>query len=98
VPVAEIYITERPQVLAEVKAEYPPDAARMGIEGKVQTRILLDEKGKVRQVRVIKAAGHGFDERAIEALKKYRFSPARTSDGKAVPTTITFIYAFDHTE
>jgi periplasmic protein TonB len=97
-PVPEVFISERPQVLAEIKAEYPPDALRMGIEGKVLTRLLLDETGKVRQVRVIKPAGHGFDERAVEALKKYKFSPARTSDGKAVPTTIPFLYTFEHTE
>jgi protein TonB len=95
-PVADIYIAVQVAVVKEVKAEYPPDALRMGIEGKVTAKLVIDENGNVRQVRIITRAGHGFDERATEALKKFKFSPARTSDGKAVPTQITYTYTFDH--
>ena len=95
-PVAEVYIAVQPKVVKEPKVEYPPDALRMGIEGKVSAKLLIDENGDVRQVRIIERAGHGFDERAAEGLKRFKFSPARTSDGKAVPTTITFTYIFEH--
>ena len=70
----------------------------MGLEGVVELRLLLDEKGDVRKVTITKAAGHGFDELARDAVKKAKFSPARTSDGKAVPKTITYVYRFQQTQ
>jgi protein TonB len=93
-PVPEVFISEQPHVVREMKAAYPPEAQRMGIEGHVLCRIYVDENGDVRRVTVVERAGHGFDELAREALKKYKFSPARTGDGKAVPTNITFKYTF----
>jgi protein TonB len=95
-PVPEVFISVRPEILREVKAPFPPEAERMGLEGTVTAKLLIDEEGNVRDVKIIKAAGHGFDERAREYLKKYKFSPARTSDGKAVPTSINFNYVFEH--
>jgi periplasmic protein TonB len=97
-PVPEVFIAEQPKILKEVKAIYPPEAQRMGLEGTVDLKLLLDENGDVRKVTVTKKAGHGFDELAREALRQFKFSPARTSDGKAVPTTITYTYRFEQAQ
>jgi protein TonB len=94
-PVPEVFISEQPKVLHEVTATYPPELTRMGIEGVVTCKLYVDETGNVRRVTVLEKAGHGFDELAREALKKFKFSPARTSDGKAVPTNITYKYRFE---
>jgi protein TonB len=94
-PVPEVFLTERPTIVNEIKVPYPPELQRMGIEGKVEAKLLLDENGDVRKVTITKGAGHGFDELAREALKKFKFTPARTSDGKAVPTSIPFTYRFE---
>jgi protein TonB len=94
-PVPEILITEQVRVQHEVIAPYPPEMQRMGIEGHVLCKLLIDEEGNVRRVTIIEKAGHGFDELAREALKKFKFSPARTSDGKAVPTNINYNYKFE---
>jgi vitamin B12 transporter len=93
-PVPEVFISEQPKVLNEVQAAYPPDMQRMGIEGKVVAKLYIDETGAVRRVTIIEKAGHGFDEAAREALKKFKFSPPRTSDGKAVPEDIVYTYRF----
>jgi protein TonB len=93
-PVPEVFISQRPEVANEVKADYPPEMQRMGIEGHVIARLYIDENGDVKRVTIIERAGHGFDEAAREALKKFKFTPARTSDGKAVPTNITYKYTF----
>jgi protein TonB len=98
VPVPEVFVSERPRILNEVKAVYPPEAQRMGLEGAVEMKLLLDENGDVRKVTITRAAGHGFDELAREALKKFKFSPARTSDGKAVPISITYTYRFEQSQ
>ena len=96
-PVAEIYVAEQPKVLHEVNSAeiYPPEAYKMGIEGKVDLRVGIDENGEVRQVKVIGKAGHGFDEAARDALRRFKFSPARTSDGKPVAVNITYRFSFD---
>jgi protein TonB len=94
-PVPEISISEPPKVAHEVTAPYPPDLQRMGIEGAVVAKLYIDENGDVRRVTITEKAGHGFDELAREALKKFKFTPARTSDGKAVPTNIIYKYKFE---
>jgi protein TonB len=94
-PVPEVFIAEPPRVTHEVTAPYPADLQRMGIEGHVALKLYIDETGAVRRVTVIEKAGHGFDELARDALKKFKFSPARTSDGKAVPTNIVYKYKFE---
>lgn len=91
----EIYVSEQPKVLKSVLAEFPPDLARMGIEGSVVAKLYIDDNGDVRRVKIVESAGHGLDELARNALKQFKFSPARTSDGKAVPTYITYKYTFE---
>jgi protein TonB len=94
-PVPEVFISDPPRVTHEVTAAYPPELQRMGIEGHVTCKLYIDENGDVRRVTVVEKAGHGFDELARDALKKFKFSPAHTSDGKAVPTNIVYKYKFE---
>jgi periplasmic protein TonB len=92
--VPEVFIAEQPKVASEVRGDYPPEMQRMGIEGRVVARLYIDENGDVKRVTITERAGHGFDEVARDSLKKFKFTPARTSDGKAVPTNITYKYTF----
>jgi protein TonB len=94
-PVPEIFIAEQASVTYQPSVPFPAEMQRMGIEGVVKLKILIDDSGNVRRVTVVEKAGHGFDELAREALKKFKFSPARTSDGKAVPTNIVYTYRFE---
>jgi protein TonB len=91
----EIFVSEQAKVLKEVKAEFPPDLSRMGIEGVVIAKLYIDDNGDVKRVKIVESAGHGLDELAKNALKQFKFSPARTSDGKAVPVNITYKYTFE---
>lgn len=93
--VPEISVAVPAKVLEEVKAEYPPELARMGMEGHVKATLYVDETGRVRRVRITDSTNHGFDEAARQALKKTKFSPARTSDGTAVPTNFNYLYTFE---
>ena len=45
--------------------------------------IIIDENGKTRDVRVVRTLGLGLDEKAIEAVLKWRFKPS-SKDGRAV--------------
>ena len=101
VPVSEIYIATMPVKISEANSDeiYPPEAKKMGIEGKVELRLGIDETGRVKEAKVLKVTpeGYDFEVRARAALlaQLIKFSPAKTSDGKAVPFRITYIYRFE---
>ena len=54
-----------------------------GKEGKVKLEVLIDDKGKIRKVTVIKSAGEAFDQAAITAISNSSFTPGNV-DGKPV--------------
>ncbi len=59
---------------------YPPDALRERVSGTVGLEIVVDETGHVVDAKVVQAAGHGFDEAAVAAVKAWTFEPARQND------------------
>lgn len=65
-----------------VKPQYPEFARRLGQEGYVLLKVLVDETGNPKKVEVLKSGGKAFDEAAVEAIKKSTFHPARD---KGVP-------------
>jgi len=74
---------EGPKFLRKVLPVYPVIARRMGKEGRVVLKLLIDERGNLSQLEVIERAGYGFTEAAVEAVKKSSFLPA-FKDGKPV--------------
>jgi periplasmic protein TonB len=63
--------------------EYPQAAREAGVEGKISVELLIDDKGKVIDAKVMKGLGFGLDELAVERAKTCSFEPA-TKEGKAV--------------
>ncbi len=67
---------EPPSLLREVKASYTDDARRRGIEGEVLLEIVVRRDGSVGDVHVRRGLERGLDQRAIDAVRQWRFSPA----------------------
>jgi protein TonB len=64
--------------------QYPDMAKQNGIEGKVIIQFVVEKDGKITNVEVVKKAGWGFDEAAVEVVKKMpAWKPAK-QNGKAV--------------
>ena len=64
-----------PILHTKVPAEYS-DAARMaGLEGTVLLETIIGEDGSATRIRATRTLGLGLDERAIEAVRKWRFTP-----------------------
>jgi protein TonB len=79
-------ITELPVVPAKevlAKIEYPPLAAKQGIEATVYLELLIDDAGKIRKITVLKDPGYGFAEAAVAALSGLVCGPAKV-EGRAV--------------
>jgi TonB family protein len=66
-----------PGLLREVKPQYTEEARRRGLEGDVVLEIVVRADGSVGDVSILQRLGSGLDQRAIEAVRQWRFSPAR---------------------
>ena len=75
-PAEEFLITSMPRAIVEFRPEYPKWAKEEGITGSVIFDILIDEKGKVRQVKLIKSLHPKLDILAEKAMRKIEFRPA----------------------
>lgn len=65
-----------PQFIQRSVPRYPRLAQRLGVEGSVLLRLAIDASGKLSRVEVINGAGNGFDEEAVQAVKRSSFAPA----------------------
>jgi TonB family protein len=65
-----------PSLLREVKPDYSEEARRRGIRGDVVLEIVVLADGRVGDIRVIEGLGFGLDQRAVDAVRQWRFSPA----------------------
>ena len=65
------------QLLREVKPGYTDEARRRGTEGDVVLEIVVRSDGNVGDVKLLRSLGSGLDQKAIEAVRQWKFSPAR---------------------
>ncbi|MBN2524885.1 MAG: TonB family protein [Deltaproteobacteria bacterium] len=73
----EDMVDEPPRPVASAPLRYPKSAETDGIEGEVETRLLLSADGKVLQVNILSATPPGvFEQPAKESLLQWRFAPA----------------------
>jgi len=82
-----------PRLLREVKAGYTEDARRAGIEGEVVLEIVVRRDGSVSDVKLLKGLGAGLNDRAIAAVRQWRFSPA-TRLGQSVDVIVEVAVEF----
>jgi len=68
---------EPPRLLKEVRADYTDEARRANITGEVLLEIVVRRDGTVGDVRVLRGLNGGLDQRAIQAVRQWRFAPAR---------------------
>ncbi|NOY07452.1 MAG: TonB family protein [Spirochaetes bacterium] len=86
-------VDKRPEFLYKAKLQYPLRAKQLGVEGTVILEADIDGKGKIVNVRIVKKAGFGFDEAAVDMIKMSEFTPAY-SNGKPVPVRMRFTILF----
>lgn len=77
-----------PVPLYKVEPEYSEEARKAKFQGTVILSIVVDERGLPGSFKVVRPLGLGLDEKAIEAVQKWRFRPAY-KDGKPVAVMAT---------
>jgi TonB family protein len=78
----------QPKLISKVAPEYSKEAHKAKWQGTVVLSLVVDEKGHPQQINVAKSLGMGLDQKAIEAVEKWRFDPGR-KDGMAVAVYAT---------
>ena len=77
-----------PTPLRSVEAKYSREAKEQLIQGICLVSLIVDAHGMPENPRLVKSAGYGLDEKAIDAVNLYRFHPAM-KNGMPVPVMIT---------
>ena len=67
---------EPPRLLHEVKAQYTDEGRRRGITGDVLLEVVVRRDGSVGDARVLQGLGYGLEDKAISAVRQWRFAPA----------------------
>jgi TonB family protein len=79
-----------PKAIYQPEAEFSDEARRAKYEGTVVVTLIVDANGNPQNVHVSRTLGMGLDEKAVEAVQKYKFKPAiDQSTGKGVPVMVS---------
>jgi TonB family protein len=76
-----------PKIIYSVDPEFSDEARRAKYQGVVVISLIVDAQGNPQHVHVVRQLGMGLDEKAIEAVKQYKFKPAMMQ-GHPVPVEI----------
>jgi TonB family protein len=76
-----------PRAIYDPEPEYSDEARRVKHQGVVVLALVVDPQGHARDIRVARSLGMGLDEKAIEAVRKWRFNPG-TKDGVPVAVQV----------
>jgi protein TonB len=71
-----------PSCLYCPRADYSDAAMKVKVQGVVELVAVVTADGKVTDVHVAKGLGFGLDEKAMEAVRTWRLTPARGPDGR----------------
>lgn len=80
-----VELSTYPVVIVKVEPEFTEEARKARVQGTVVLLVDIDERGAVSNIRVRMPLGLGLDEKAIEAVRKWRFKPG-TKNGRPVST------------
>jgi TonB family protein len=64
-----------PRAIYDPEPEYSDEARKARQQGRVVLSLVVDPQGHARDIHIARSLGMGLDEKAIEAVKKWRFEP-----------------------
>jgi TonB family protein len=73
-----------PRIVFKVDPKYTDEARKAGVESMVLATLTVQEDGSPTKIRILRGAGFGLDEKAIEAIEAWHFTPG-TKEGRPVP-------------
>jgi len=76
-----------PRAIYSPEPDYSEEARKAKYQGMVILQVVVDADGRSRDIRVARSAGMGLDEKAIEAVRHWRFEPG-TKDKRPVAVVV----------
>jgi TonB family protein len=76
-----------PKALYAPDPEYSEEARKAKYQGTVVLWVVVGPDGRPHAIKVYRTLGMGLDEKAIEAVRNWKFEPAR-KDGQPVAVQI----------
>lgn len=93
-PVYQIGGSVRPPVATYTPGpEFAKEASKNKFSGNVVVALIVDANGNPKNVHVLRGMGMGLDEKAVQAVQRYKFKPA-TKDGKPVAVYVNVAVNF----
>jgi len=83
-----------PRAIYQPDPEYSEEARKAKYQGTVVLAAIIDANGHPRDIRVARSVGLGLDEKAMEAVKTWRFEPAK-KDNQAVAVLVNIEVTFN---
>jgi len=74
--------------------QYSDEARKAKYQGVVVLMVVITLDGRATNIQVVKSPGLGLDEKAIEAVRQWKFRPAVGPGGKSVPTQVPIEVTF----
>ena len=78
-----------PVIKHRVMAQFTDEARRAKYQGICLISLIVDAQGNPQNVRVARALGMGLDQKALEAVRQYKFKPAMKDGKTPVPSMVT---------
>ncbi len=73
---------------------YSDEARHVKMQGTVTLRVLVGTDGRASDIRVVRGVGYGLEERAVETVRSWKFSPARDASRRSVAAWVTIEAVF----
>jgi TonB family protein len=86
--------TKRPIPVYTPEPEFSEKARRAKYQGTVVLSIVVDRKGNISRVSLLRALGMGLDQNAMEGVTRWRFDPA-TRNGQPVAVKMNIEVSFN---
>jgi protein TonB len=93
-PVSDPAVVTQPQLIEKVNPTYPEDARNAKVSGIVVLEAVIDKTGAVGDIKTIKEPDASLGKAAVDAVKQWRYKPARLKNGDPVAVVMTVTVAF----
>lgn len=87
-------VQKMPELIESVNPVYPEEAKKNGIKGKVYLKVFVNEEGLPKEAMIMKSTNEIFNQPAIDAALKCKFTPA-IKDDKPIAVWVVIPYKFD---
>lgn len=74
--------------------QYTDEAREAKLQGRVTLRVLVGADGRASQIQIVQGIGMGLDDRAVQSVRAWKFTPAHDGGRRPVPTWVTIEIIF----